>query len=135
MKKLLIEQAKLIPGLNPAAQPAGTVTGPVIDRQGFLSAIVNLTVGAAAGAPTAQGVSLKLQHGDAANGTDMVDVTGAATPSLTADNTNASFNVDMTGLKRYIRVVATVTFTDGTTPTIPVAATLALGDADKHPVA
>jgi hypothetical protein len=52
---------------------------------------------------------------------------------LTADNTEAEKNVELTGARRYIRAVTTVTFTGGASPTIPVAATLTLAGRDLLP--
>jgi hypothetical protein len=53
--------------------------------------------------------------------------------ALTANNTEAEVNVDLSGLKRYVRVVTTVTFTAGTSPAIPVAAAVVLGGAESLP--
>lgn len=134
MSKFLGEKTKLIAGIAPVAFAAGNSNGIVIDRMGFYDAIVHLKVGAAAGAPTAQGVSLKIQTGDAPDGSDMSDVTGATIAALTANNAEARLNLDLNGFKRYFRVVPTVAFTGGSSPTIPVAVTLALGNANSLPV-
>lgn len=134
MSKKLGESTKTIAGLNPVALAAGSVNGLVIDRLGFEDAKVHLKVGAATGTPTTQGVSLKMQTGDASDGSDMVDVTGDTIAALTADNAEGRLNVDLSGYKRYLRAVATVTFTGGTSPAIPVAVTVALGNAKQIPV-
>jgi len=134
MAKKLGESTKVLAGLNPVALAAGSVNGLVIDRLGFEDAKVHLKVGAATGSPTAQGVSLKMQAGDASDGSDMADVSGDTIAALTTDNAEGNLNVDLSGYKRYLRVVATVTFTGGTTPAIPVAVTVALGNAREIPI-
>ncbi len=88
--------------------------------------------GAASGSPTAQTVATKLQ--DSADGsTGWADVSGAAATDLTADDTEDEVDIDLSGAKRYVRVVATISFTGGTTPSIPVAATLVLAGKDELP--
>jgi len=128
------ESAKLVIGVAPIAQVAGSANGVIIDRFGFLDAIVHLGLGAATGTPTAQGVSLKIQTGAVADGSDMVDVTSTTIAALTANNLQAELDIDLSGYKRYIRAVITTTFTGGTTPAIPVAVTIALGNATNIPV-
>lgn len=135
MSKKLAEAIKLVSGIVPIARAAGTANGTVVDRLGFLDGVVHLNTGAATGAPTAQGVALKVQHGDVSDGSDMADVTGATIAALAADNAQAQLDLDLIGYKRYIRVVVTTTFTAGTTPAIPSAVTIALGGADTGPVA
>lgn len=134
MSKKLGESTKVVAGLNPVGLAAGSVNGLIIDRLGFDDAKVHLKVGAATGTPTAQGVSLKMQTGDASDGSDMADVANDTIAALTADNAEGSLNVDLSGYKRYLRVVATVTFTGGTTPAIPVSVAVALGGSNVIPV-
>ncbi|MFZ5688669.1 MAG: hypothetical protein ACOY9Y_10940 [Bacillota bacterium] len=134
MPKNLGEKTKLVAGIAPISRSAGTANGTVIDRLGFLDAVVLLKVGAATGSPSAQGVAMKIQHGDAADGSDMADVTGAVIDALTADNAEAQLDIDLSGYKRYIRAVVITTFTGGTSPAIPSAVTIALGNSDIEPV-
>lgn len=134
MPKKLAEKTKLVAGIAPAARTAGAANGTVIDRLGFLDAVVHLRAGAASGSPTAQGVALKMQHGAAADGSDMADVSGAAIAALDADNEEAQLDIDLSGYKRYIRAVVTTSFTGGSSPAIPSAVTIALGGADVEPV-
>lgn len=134
MSKKLAENIKLKNILTPNTQTAGTVTGSVIDRAGFYDAVILLSVGAATGAPTAQGVSLKVQTGDASDGSDLADVSGATITALTTDNAEAELNIDLNGFKRYFAVVVTTTFTGGTSPKIPVSIAAALGNPVITPV-
>lgn len=115
------------PQANPVPTGAdGTVNGAAVDRQDFLSCVLLLTAGAATGSPTGQTADAKIQ--DSADGaTGWADVTGAAATQLTADNTESSVDVDLGSVKRYIRVVQTITLTAGTSPTWPTATILVLG--------
>ncbi|MBT9171350.1 MAG: hypothetical protein DDT18_01724 [Actinobacteria bacterium] len=70
----------------------------------------------------------RVQHGDAADGRDMVDIPGAVATIIAADLI-AEINVDCRGLRRFVRVVVTTTFTGGTSPAVLVAATIAMGEA------
>jgi hypothetical protein len=149
----VIQKSGLAATVWGAAQAAGTIEGVVIDRITstttqptgvvaytaannaagvYLSGNVQAEVGAASGAPTSFTVDVKLQHGDKADGTDMADA-GIALTQLSADNTNTAKDIDMVGLKRYIRAVATVAFVDGTTPKIPVNVKFVLGDPTNDP--
>lgn len=131
----LIENAKIVPALNPAAPySAGTTNGIVVLRLNYNSLIVGLAVGAATGTPTSFSVTVKIQTGNESNGSDMADLidpeTGEAytTGALIANNTNVYKPLLIDGAKKYIRVVQTVTFVGGTAPTIPSACAFTLGD-------
>lgn len=133
MSKKLGESTKLVNVLRPQAQAAGAVNGVVIDRLGYEDAKLIVSAGAVAGAPTAQTLDGKIQHGDQADGSDMADA-GFAIAQITAANADKELIVDLAGLKRYIRFVSTAGFTGGTTPTILASATIALGGAKEIPV-
>lgn len=89
-------------------------------------------LGAVTGSPSAVSVNFRLQH-TATSGsgyadfadTDVVSSTGTA---LTAANTSNSINVELAGTKRYVRIVATPTFTGGTSPTALACASARIGD-------
>ncbi len=119
-------------GIDPEDSAAQTINGAAIDRQGYLSSVLHHACGAASGSPTAQTVATKLQ--DSADGsTGWADVSGAAATDLTADDTEDEVDIDLSGAKRYLRAATTVSFTAGTTPSIPVAATLVLAGKDELP--
>ena len=118
---------------KPVASAAATINGDGIDRLGFSSAVLHHQCGDATGSPSAQSVATRLQHSDA-QGSGFADVSPAVTlTALTANNTDAERDVDLTGLKRYIRLVSVVTFTGGSSPAIPVAATITLGGPEALP--
>lgn len=134
MSKKLGESTKVVAGIVPALFAAGALTPIVIDRLGFEDAIILLKVGAATGEPTAQGVSLKVQTGDILAGTDMADVTDDTIAALTTDGAEAELDLDLAGYKRYLQVVPTVALTAGTSPKIPVAVAVVLGNSRSIPV-
>ncbi len=120
-------------GIIPEDSVAATINGPAIDRfsGGGTSAVLHAACGAATGSPSTQTVDAKIQ--DSADGsTGWADLSPAiATTQLTADDTESeSANVNLINHKRHIRVVVTVGFSGGSTPTIPVSATLCLGGRD-----
>lgn len=92
-----------------------------------------MKVGAATGSPTAQGVALKVQTGDQLDGSDFTDVDGDTIAALTANSAEAEMNLDLNPYKRYFRVVTTTTFTGGTSPAIPVAVSVVLGNPRSIP--
>lgn len=119
-------------GINPQDSAAATINGAAIDRQDFDSCVLHAAAGAATGTPTAQTVDAKLQ--DSADGsTGWADIAGAAITQITADNGEAEKDVVLSGAKRYIRAVITVGFTGGTSPKIPVAASVVLGGGRELP--
>lgn len=126
-------------GNVPVAASAGTRNGAAIDRQGFLSAVISATCGAATGTPTSFTYDAKVQ--DSADGsTGWADykpdgATVAAITQITAVNTNGRRNVNLVNAKRYIRVVETVAFVGGTSPTLAVAEDVILGGASEEPPA
>jgi len=124
---------KVVTGVSPVASAAATINGVAVDRRDFGSAVLTHFAGAATGAPTAQTAATKLQESDTSGGT-FTDVTGAAPSDLTVDDTDSSVDVDLTGVKRFVRVVTTVSFTGGTSPTLPVGAALVLGGSVDAPV-
>ena len=134
MKKKLLLNTKLLPAMAPVTEQGAAVKGTAIDRTGFLSGIVNVGVGAVSGTPTSFSVASKLQTSATTTDGDFADVTGYTLTALTAINTNTFKGFDLNGLKKYIRVVVTPTFVDGTTPKIYLTSSIALGDAIAEPV-
>ena len=123
------------PEISVRAQSASTsVNGSSVDTQGYNNAFVQCDVGAASGSPTAQSVTYKVQ--ESSDNSTFTDISGAVTSAITANNKSAQINLIGLGLNiaRYIRVVATISFTGGTTPAIPVASSVLLGRAFEEPV-
>lgn len=122
---------------------AAPVNGTGIDREGHNSCVLLAQAGAATGSPSAQTHDAKIQHSSllASGYTDYVTPQGAqvGTPGdaeivqQTADDAVAVKNVDLSGAKKFIRVVSTVVLTAGTSPTWPVSTSLILGPKDELP--
>ncbi len=128
-----------------ADDAAAPVNGTGIDREGHQSCLLVAQAGAATGSPTGQTHDAKIQDSAAVAGTyvDYVTPQGGqvGTPSdaeivqQTADDVISVKEVDLSGAKRFIRVVSTVTLTAGTSPTWPVSTALILGPKDEVPAA
>lgn len=127
-------------GVDPAERSAGAANGTGIDRQGFNSCVLVAQSGAVTGAPSAQTLDVKLQHSDA-QGSGFVDyqpdgtAASGAVAQVTAASSAKKRSINLRGAKRYIRAVATVGFTGGSSPTLHSSALIVLGGADVVPVA
>lgn len=117
-----------------SADTSGVFTaGAVIDRKGYESAVFTCLTGIASGSPTAQVVDFAVYESDV-SGSGYVAVSGA-TGAITADSTAAEINLDLRGVKRYVKVYYDVSFTGGSTPKIEVAGSYSLGEAKVAPAA
>lgn len=123
---------KPVIGNVPVASAAATLNGSSIDRSGYHSCVLFAQSGAATGSPTAQTLDAKIQDSDDGS-TGWADVTGAAITQNTAVNSSAKKSVNLQAVKRYTRVVATVAFTAGTSPTLGVSTAVVLGGARELP--
>lgn len=108
--------------------------GEIIDANDALSASFAVMTAAETGSATSLAVTAKLQHGDASDLSDAADFTDNSpyhdpqnTVTITAANTTAQWDWDLSGAKRYIRVVLDISFVGGTTPTIATCVSGALG--------
>jgi hypothetical protein len=126
------------------ATAAGTgdntaVTGSTIDRQGFGSgkAIVSWKTTLTAD----KTLSIAAEYQDSADGTTWATAVAlqASTVVKTGAATNAvgeeEWNIDFSGLGRYIRINFTPDLSHTSTDTAVAACTLVLGGADKLPAA
>lgn len=119
-------------GAAPAAVTAGTRNSAAIDRLGFDSCVLAAQTGAASGSPSALTLAAKIQE-SADGATGWADITDAAIEPLTAENSVARVNVRLPAAKRYLRVVETVGFTGGSSPTIGASSTIVLCGPDEIP--
>lgn len=129
-------------GTIPAAPVAGTRNGSAINRRvgGSLAMSLTLiaTTGAETGSPSARTFDAKIQ--DSADGsTGWADyippdqTTVAAVTQITAASSEAEVDVNLSGAKQYVRVVDTLAFTGGTSPTLGIQTTVVLGGFDRTP--
>lgn len=112
----------------------GATNGATIDKQAlsevFDEALFVSHVGATSGSPTSFSVVTKIQ--DSANGSNWDDVTDtqiveAATKTISAINTVSTLAVRLSALRRYVRMVETVTLTGGSSPTVFIYGMALLG--------
>lgn len=119
-------------GTAPAAVAAGTRNSVGIDRLGFDSGVLIAQTGAATGTPTTLTLAAKIQ--ESADGTTgWADIAGAVIDPLTAENSVARVNLRLPTAKRFLRVVETVGFTGGTSPTLGASSAFVLCGPDEIP--
>jgi hypothetical protein len=130
--KTVAENILPVVSIEPDVKTA-SADGAVVDTFGFdnLQAVIEAgTIDTGDGDET---YAVKLQEGDASDGSDMADVTGTSL-SITASNQLKTIGVVGLGTgvrKRYVRVSLTV---GGTTPSIAIAALVNLGRGVENPV-
>jgi len=126
-----------------ASGEATAINGYTIDKLGFESAIFALEVGDTTGTPTRFGVTFKIQESSgesavavAANWADVsgMSKTYSGETVATQGDLGGEINVDLKPLGRYVRAVATPTFTAGSSPKINLGAVVVLGEAKVTPV-
>lgn len=117
------------------------ITGEIIDKLGYESAIFNFITGAQGAAISAAQVSWVLQHSTSSLMAGLVTSsvycqTITAATSITAGNVNSKLAVDLKNLDRYIRVYALYSLSwggSGTTPSGYAACVATLGQARNKP--
>lgn len=129
----LLENSLLVYGLNKAAEAGVHETASLDqeDRVRYHEGIVEVSIGEVGGAPDAKSITVKLQESD--DDTNWEDVSGAEIV-LGVDKTVGQIAFQPPKRKRYVKVVATVAFTDGTSPSIPLAIHLRLFAPMRGPV-
>lgn len=136
MKRTLFKTVSLIPAPG----------GKVIDREGFLSAVLAVSIGEITGNPTAAVLSVKVEHADEADGEfeavpdtmlnpEQATLEGGIPDRKIAGGEELSMDLDLLGCKQFIKVTPSITFEGGTSPEASEAAyAVALGDSVKNPV-
>ena len=138
MKRALIQSIKVAP----------YTSGDAINREGFLSGILGVEVGAPTGDPTGLAVKVVLTECDTEGG----DFTPAADKLIPVGKTTlnddaaisidtdaeggalVNFDLDFVGCKQYVKADISVICTGGTNAACNATAALALGDAVEVPV-
>lgn len=126
----VFDNVKALAAVRPVALGAASATSIVIDTMGYSSAMFVVENGAATGTPDSYTVAGKVQESDNANGSSASDITGAAITTITADNKSAQIRVDGLGTggrKRYLVLVITAAFVNGSTPKALVSGMCLLG--------
>lgn len=98
------------------------------------SAQIALCLGDAAGSPSAVSAVAKVQHSanGSTNWTDYTDLNGVGSVSVTAASAQATRNIVLQGALAYVRLVATPTFTGGSSPSVPLVGLLVIGDSSAN---
>lgn len=133
----VFDTVKALAAVRPVALAAGSATVIWIDTLGYHSAMFVVENGAATGTPDSYTVAGKVQESDAANGSSPADISGAAITTITADGKSAQIRVDGLGTggrKRYLGLVVTSAFVNGTSPKALVSGLCILGRAARKPV-
>lgn len=138
MKRALIQSVKVTPYTSEDA----------INREGFLSAILAVKVGSPSGTTTGLAVKLTITESDQQSsgfapvkdklvcvGNAPLDAAGAISVSTDAEGGElVNFDLDLVGLKQYVKVKVEMVCTGGSSPFCTATAALALGDASEVPV-
>ena len=137
MKRALIQNVKVTP----------YTSEDVIDREGFLSAVLGVLVGTPTGTPTGMAVKLTVTESDEEVGSytpaadklipidKALDANGAISLDTdAAGDTLVNIDLDLVGCKQFVKIKYEMVCTGGTTPSCNATAALALGDASEVPV-
>ena len=137
MKRELLENVKVQP----------YTSGDAIDREGYLSAVLGVSLGAATGTPTGITVKVKFTECDTESGsyTPVADklivlgktVDGDGAVTIEADPAGSelhNIDIDLVGCKQFIKATVAVECTGGTSPSCTATCAIALGDKNVQPV-
>ena len=137
MKRELLENVKV--------QPYTSVDA--IDREGYLSAVLGVSLGAATGTPTGITVKVTFTECDTESGSYTPVADKLVVPGKTTDGTGAvtieadpagselhNIDIDLVGCKQFIKATVAVECTGGSTPSCTATCAIALGDKNVQPV-
>ncbi len=94
-------------GILADAHATGTVNGPTVDARAYDEALLVINMGDEGAAGT---LVVKVQEGDASDGSDATDIAGATTATLAdaGKNKHYAIRIRAENAKRYLRAVAVV---------------------------
>ena len=137
MKRELLENVKVQP----------YTSGDAIDREGYLSAVLGVSLGAATGTPTGITVKVTFTECDTEDGSYTPVADKLVVPGKTTDDTGAvtieadpagselhNIDIDLVGCKQFIKATVAVERTGGTSPSCTATCAIALGDKNVQPV-
>ena len=137
MKRELLENVKVQP----------YTSGDAIDREGYLSAVLGVSLGAATGTPTGITVKVTFTECDTEGGSYTPVADKLVVPGKTTDDTGAvtleaapagselpTTDIDLVGCKQFIKATVAVECTGGTSPSCTATCAIALGDKNVQPV-
>ena len=137
MKRELLENVKVQP----------YTSGDAIDREGYLSAVLGVSLGAATGTHTGITVKVTFTECDTEGGSYTPVADKLVVPGKTTDDTGAvtleadpagselpNIDIDLVGCKQFIKATVAVECTGGTSPSCTATCAIALGDKNVQPV-
>ena len=137
MKRELLENVKVQP----------YTSGDAIDREGYLSAVLGVSLGAATGTHTGITVKVTFTVCDTKGGSYTPVADKLVVPGKTTDDTGAvtieanpagselhNIDIDLVGCKQFIKATVAVECTGGTSPSCTATCAIALGDKNVQPV-
>lgn len=137
MKRELLENVKVQP----------YTSGDAIDREGYLSAVLGVSLGAATGTPTGITVKVTLTECDTEGGSYTPVADKLVVPGKTTDDTGAvtieadpagselhNIDIDLVGCKQFIKATVAVEDTGGSSQSCTATCAIALGDKNVQPV-
>lgn len=137
MKRELLENVKVQP----------YTSGDAIDREGYLSAVLGVSLGAATGTPTGITVKVTFTECDTEGGSYTPVADKLVVPGKTTDDTGAvtieaaptgselhNIDIDLVGCKQFIKATVAVECTGGSSPSCTATCAIALGDKNVQPV-
>ena len=137
MKRELLENVKVQP----------YTSGDAIDREGYLSAVLGVSLGAATATHTGITVKVTFTECDNEGGSYTPVADKLVVPGKTTDDTGAvtieadpagselhNIDIDLVGCKQFIKATVAVECTGGTSPSCTATCAIALGDKNVQPV-
>ena len=137
MKRELLENVKVQP----------YTSGDAIDREGYLSAVLGVSLGAATGTPTGITVKVTFTECDTEGGSYTPVADKLVVPGKTTDDTGAvtieadpagselhNIDIDLVGCKQFIKATVAVGCTGATSASCTATCAIALGDKNENPV-
>lgn len=137
MKRELLENVKVQP----------YTSGDAIDREGYLSAVLGVSLGAATGTPTGITVKVTFTECDTESGSYTPVADKLVVPGKTTDGTGAvtieadpagselhNIDIDLVGCKQFIKATVAVECTGGSATSCTATCAIALGDKNVQPV-
>lgn len=137
MKRELLENVKVQP----------YTSGDAIDREGYLSAVLGVSLGAATGTPGGITVKVTFTECDTEGGSYTPVADKLVVPGKTTDDTGAvtieadptgselhNIDIDLVGCKQFIKATVAVECTGGSSPSCTATYAIALGDKNVQPV-
>lgn len=137
MKRELLENVKVQP----------YTSGDAIDREGYLSAVLGVSLGAATDTTTGITVKVTFTECDTKGGSYTPVADKLVVPGKTTDDTGAvtieadpagselhNIDIDLVGCKQFIKAAVAVECTGGTSQSCTATCAIALGDKNVQPV-